>query len=230
MCFVGLEKASLVDYDGYVSAVLFTQQCNLRCLFCQNTKLIFGKNDIIPWEEIKSFLTKNKNNIDAVVITGGEPLIHKNIIKKLEEIKKLGFLVKLDTNGTNPVMLENILKNKLVDYVAIDIKNDFDNYNYIVGAKQNNNEIVNNIKESIRCVKTNNIPFEFRTTIIKQFHNLSTLLKIAKTISPCPKYVLQRYQFQKDCLFYFQAIEKEEAEKLLKDIKKIIPNTFLRGY
>ena len=228
MCFVGVEKLSLVDFDGYLSIVLFTSQCNMRCLYCQNTKLILNENKIIPWKKIKDFLIKNTKKIDAVVITGGEPLIQKKLIERIKEIKKMGFLIKLDTNGLKSEKLKNILENKLVDYVAMDIKNDFKNYNYITGI--NGKNIVENIKKSILYLKKSKIKFEFRTTIIKEFHNLKNLLEIAKVIKPCEKYVLQHYKYQKECLFRFNEINKDTALKYLKNIKKIIPNTYLRGY
>ena len=227
MCFVGVEKLSLVDFDGYLSIVLFTSGCNMRCLYCQNTKLVFNENKIIPWEKIKEFLAKSVKKIDAVVITGGEPLIQEKLIERMKEIKEMGFLIKLDTNGLKSEKLKNILENRLVDYVAMDIKNNLKNYNHISGIKK---DITENIKKSISYLKNSGINFEFRTTIIKEFHNLENLLEIAKIINPCKKYVLQHYKYQKECLFRFNEIDKDTALKYLENIKEIIPNTYLRGY
>lgn len=233
MNFTGINKISLVDFDDYLSTTLFVSGCNLRCLFCHNSHLLNKKKcKKISWTKILNYLKTKKNKIDAVVITGGEPLINneKEIINKIKIIKKMGFLIKLDTNGTNPALLEKIINNNLVDYVAMDIKNSFKEYKKISGIK--NNLLVEKIKKSKQILIKNNkkINYEFRTTVIKEFHNSKNLLEIAKSIKNCQKFVLQKYRYSDGCLNQYNEINKKEIKKIQTKIKKIIPNTILRGY
>ena len=172
--FCGIEKLSLVDFDGYVSCTLFTGGCNYRCPFCHNSPLI--KNQpTIDMEEIFSYLNKRKKMIDAVVITGGEPTLHNELPNVIAQIRELGFKIKLDTNGTNPKMLKELIDNKLIDYVAMDIKSSFDNYHVVTGVS---NPLLNNVKESIHILKTSDIDFEFRTTLVKEYHDLDAINQI----------------------------------------------------
>ena len=229
MDFVGIDKMSLVDFDEYLSITLFTEGCNFRCPFCHNGALVLNqKNPIIPWSEIESLLQNRKGKIDAIVITGGEPLIHPDIIDKIKIIKQYGYLVKLDTNGTNPKLLKELIASKLVDFVAIDIKNSPSKYNLTAGVKNANLEA---IKESVRYLIDNKIPHEFRTTIVKEFHILDDVIEIAKWVKGTSKYVLQHYKDREGCIENgFHDIDEETAKQWQKAIIKIIPNTLLRGY
>lgn len=229
MDFVGIDKLSLVDFDEYLSMTLFTGGCNFRCPFCHNADLVLHKEyPSIPWAEIKELLKDRVKKIDAIVITGGEPLIHPDIIEKIKEIKELGYLVKLDTNGTNPDLLIKLIEDKLIDYVAIDIKNTFDKYPLTSGIKS---PMLDNIKKSLNYLLTHKFPYELRTTVIKEFHTLDDLLKIANSIKGCPKYVLQRYKDREECIEHgFHEISEEDIKKYLVEIRKIIPNTQTRGY
>lgn len=232
MNFAGINKLSLVDFDNFLSTTIFVSGCNLRCLFCHNSQLLNKKKcKEISWTEILNYLKKTKNKIDAVVITGGEPLINneKELISKIKTIKKLGFLVKLDTNGTNPNLLKKIIDSNLIDYVAMDIKNSFKEYKKISGIK--NNFLIDKIKKSKQIlIKNKKINYEFRTTVIKEFHNLKKLLEIAKSIKNCQKFALQKYKYSDGCINQYHEISEKEIKKIQTEIKKIIPNTIIRGY
>ena len=165
--FCGIEKLSLVDFDGYISCTLFTSGCNYRCPFCHNSPLI-KEQPSLNMEEILNYLSLRKKMLDAVVITGGEPTLHKELPSVLKQIKDLGYIIKLDTNGTNPKMLKELIDKKLIDYVAMDIKASSNCYSLVTGVI---NPFLDNIKESINILKTSNINFEFRTTLVKEFHS-----------------------------------------------------------
>lgn len=229
MDFVGIDKMSLVDFDDYLSIVLFTDGCNFRCPFCHNSPLVkVSNNPPLDWDETKALLKERLGKIDAIVISGGEPTLHNNLIDKIKEIKELGYKVKLDTNGTNPDMLRYLVNNKLIDYVAMDIKNSFNKYSSTSGVA---NPQLEKIKESISYLIKGNLPFEFRTTVIKEFHTLEDLLDIANNIKGCNKYVLQKYTDRDSCLEHgFHEIDKATIDKYILEIKKIIPNTITRGY
>lgn len=230
MDFVGIDKLSLVDFDDYLSITLFTEGCNFRCPFCHNGGIVLNKNNpIIPWTEIRQVLIDHKKKIDAVVITGGEPLIHEDIVDKIKEIKELGFLVKLDTNGTNPSLMIELIESKLIDYVAIDIKNSFNKYGKTAGIENGRFE---RVKESINYLLSHNFPYEFRTTVIKEFHTLDDIKDIVNMIKGCPKYVLQRYKDREECIEHgFHEISESEINEWLKELKKVSDiNISLRGY
>ncbi|MCQ2786858.1 MAG: anaerobic ribonucleoside-triphosphate reductase activating protein [Bacilli bacterium] len=229
MDFVGIDKMSLVDFDEYLSITLFTEGCNFRCPFCHNGSLVLNQhNPIIPWSEIQSLLKDRKGKIDAVVITGGEPLIHPDIVDKIKEIKEMGYMVKLDTNGTNPKLMIKLIEDKLIDYVAIDIKNSIGKYSLTAGVEKLN---LNSIQESVQYLISHKFPHEFRTTVIKEFHTLEDIKSIANMIKGCNKYVLQHYKDREGCIAHgFHEISEEEITKWVKAIKEIIPNTSTRGY
>lgn len=229
MDFVGIDKMSLVDFDEYLSITLFTEGCNFRCPFCHNGSLVLNQhNPIIPWSEIQSLLKDRKGKIDAVVITGGEPLIHPDIVDKIKEIKEMGYMVKLDTNGTNPKLMIKLIEDKLIDYVAIDIKNSVAKYSLTAGVEKLN---LNSIQESIQYLISHKFPHEFRTTVIKEFHTLEDIKGIANMIKGCNKYVLQHYKDREGCIAHgFHEISEEEITKWVEAIKEIIPNTSTRGY
>jgi len=220
---------SLVDFDDYISIVLFTDGCNFRCPFCHNGSLVtYSNNPELDWNETKELLKERKGKIDAIVISGGEPTIHKDLPEKIKEIKELGYLVKLDTNGTNPEMVKYLVENKLIDYIAMDIKNCFAKYSSTTGVSNIN---LDKIKQTISYLIKGTLPFEFRTTVMKEYHTLEDLIQLAKEIKGCKKYVLQKYTDRDTCLEHgFHEIPKEDIDKYILEIKKIIPNTSTRGY
>lgn len=166
----GFIKQSLIDYVGNISAVIFTVGCNFRCSYCHNPELVYpnlySKNTNYTWLDILAWLKKNKKLLDAVVITGGEPTLHKNLPELINCIKSLNLKVKLDTNGTNPSMLRILSEKKMVDYIAMDIKTSLNikKHQQIVG-KCFTEVMLQNIKQSIQILKRNNVDFEFRTTL-----------------------------------------------------------------
>ena len=157
MDFVGIEKLSLVDFDNNLSVVLFCEGCNFRCPFCHNSSLVLCKNEKIDFNDILEYLKERKKLLDGVVISGGEPTLMNDLAHKCKQIKDLGYLVKLDTNGTNPKVIKYLIDNKLVDHIAMDIKGSFANYSEIVGLTSLD---LNNIKESINILKTSGISYE----------------------------------------------------------------------
>jgi pyruvate formate lyase activating enzyme len=158
----GFEKFSLVDYPGKVSAVVFTQGCNFRCGYCHNPQLVYPElyTDLISSEEIVEFLEKRIGRIDGVVITGGEPSLQKNLISFMNRIKAMGFLVKLDTNGNKPEVIEEVIASGLADYIAMDIKGPFTKYSKICAVEVD----ITDIKKSIYLIKNSGIRYQFRTT------------------------------------------------------------------
>ena len=188
----GFTKLTLIDYPEKVACIIFTQGCNFNCGFCHNSGLIkCNMDNLIKEKEIFEYLEKRKNIIDGVVISGGEPTIQKDLIPFTKKIKDMGFLVKLDTNGSNPEVLKNLINNNLVDYIAMDIKNVFKEYNPIINFKQIN---IDKIKESIDLIKTSNVNHEFRTTIMKNYHNIDKITEISEYLGKDQKYYLQNFQ------------------------------------
>lgn len=188
----GFTKLTLIDYPEKVACIIFTQGCNFNCGFCHNSGLIkCNMDNLIKEKEIFEYLEKRKNIIDGVVISGGEPTIQKDLIPFTKKIKDMGFLVKLDTNGSNPEVLKNLINNNLVDYIAMDIKNVFKEYNPIINFKQIN---IDKIKESIDLIKTSNVNHEFRTTIMKNYHDIDKITEISEYLGKDQKYYLQNFQ------------------------------------
>ena len=171
MTINGMQKLTLLDYPGNVACLIFTQGCNFRCPFCHNSGLLDMNNNCekIDEKEVFKYLEKRRGLLDGVCISGGEPLLQKDIEDFIRKVKDLGYKVKLDTNGSSPKKLKQLIEDGLIDYVAMDIKNDFLNYDKTAGMCTN----IDNIKKSIEIIENSNIEYEFRTTIVKQFHDVS---------------------------------------------------------
>lgn len=196
----GFLKQSLIDYPGKIASVIFTSGCNFSCFYCHNPELVLPDliqhNSELDLIEIYDYLNKNKNLLDAVVITGGEPTIHKDLPDFISQIKNLGLAVKLDTNGTNPKMLNNLLKKGLIDYLALDIKAPISirKYREIVGDQFSLSDF-DRVLESIHLVKNSQIDFEFRTTLIKPFHSKQCIKEISENL--IGSYYLQEFNSEK---------------------------------
>ena len=192
MKIIGFQKLTLLDYPGKTACTVFTAGCNLRCPFCHNRDLVMPDSDIQTYseEEIISYLTKRKGLIDGVCITGGEPMLMKDLPEFCAKLKEIGVSVKIDTNGFFPFQLKYIVQNKLCDYVVMDIKNTFDKYPDTIGVKFAD---ISKVKESIEFLKKSYIDYEFRTTVCKTFHTLDDLKEIAKFIGDGQKYFLQSF-------------------------------------
>ncbi|MCM1053797.1 MAG: anaerobic ribonucleoside-triphosphate reductase activating protein [Ruminococcus sp.] len=228
MVISGMQKLTLLDYPGETACLIFTQGCNFRCPFCHNKDLLGCQNNcsLISEESIFEYLEKRKGLLDGVCITGGEPLLQKDIKRFIKKIKDMGYKVKLDTNGSNPIKLEELMREHLVDYVAMDIKNDFLHYDKTAGITSN----IESIKKSIDIIENSDIDHEFRTTIVKDLHTLKELERICKYIKPNTKYYLQNYR---DCNTVLtrglKGFNKEELTDMLKSLQSTYPNVMVRG-
>ncbi len=230
MDFNGWEKLSLVDFDDHISMTLFTSGCNMRCPFCHNKSLVLtpSGNPKIDWDDVKDYLERRKGIIDAVVITGGEPTINKDLIDKIQEIKKYGYLVKLDSNGTNPDLLIDLVNLGLVDYVAMDIKNCLDKYGETCG---NPSIDLEKVKESVRFLIDGVVDYEFRTTIIDEFHSKDDMERIGHLIEGAKRYFLQKYVDGENCIKSgFHEVSKEKALIYKAIMSKYVNEVNLRGY
>ena len=193
----GFLKNSFIDWEGKTAAVIFTAGCNFRCGYCHNPSLVlphlFEQNPKISPKEILEFLTERRDWLDGIVITGGEPTIHKDLIDFISSIKALGFLVKLDTNGTNPDILERLFQQKLVDFVAMDIKTSLNVPGYHAITNCNNPQIIDLIEASINHIRKYQIPHQFRTTVIPGHHDDGVIEEIKKHLET-DVITLQKYR------------------------------------
>lgn len=228
MVICGIEKFSMVDYDGYIACTLFTSGCNFRCPFCHNSSLVMGGAASIDESEVFDYLKKRKGLVDAVCITGGEPTLHKDLPAFITQLKALGYKIKLDTNGTNPAMLKELIDAKLIDYVAMDIKNSFDKYMLTAGVKEVD---LSAIKESIDILMSSSIGYEFRTTLIREYHDIDDIKAIANLLKGANKYFLQKYKDSDECISHgFSEIDKEEVDIYVDYLNKSIKTVGVRGY
>jgi pyruvate formate lyase activating enzyme len=226
MILGGLQKLTLIDYPGKIAATIFTVGCSFRCPFCHNPELVRSSQFSIQGNleaEFFEHLKKRKGKLEGVCITGGEPTIQKDIIDFIKKIKKLGFLVKLDSNGTRPDVLKKLIDQQLVDFVAMDIKNQPKKYAKTVGGKAD----VARVKLSVELIMHSRIPYEFRTTVVPGIHNEKDFEEIAKWIKGAPKYYLQEYRELK--ILDPMLKKKTKGKKIdLEKIKKSIEKNF--GY
>ena len=230
MAIVGIDKLSLLDYEDKVSVVLFSQACNMRCPFCHNGEAVLGasKEDEIDFNEILDFLKTRKGLIDAVVFTGGEPTLEPDLKVKIKAVRDLGFLIKLDTNGTNPEIVESLLDEGLIDYVAMDIKNCPNLYAETCGLKFIN---LDNIKKSIAIIMAKAPDYEFRTTLVKELHERMDYEAFLNLIKGAKRLFLQKFVDREGCIKKgLHEVSIEEAEKLRDYLAKGIPEVTLRGY
>lgn len=180
MQIVGLQKMTLLDYPGKVACTVFLPGCNFRCPFCHNGQLLEGKQDILMDDgELLIFLSKRKGLLDGVCITGGEPTLQPELVSLIAQIKSMGFAVKLDTNGSHPDVLKDLVSQNLLDYAAMDIKNSPDAYTRTAGACVQ----LQQIEESIRFLAEDRVDYEFRTTVVDQLHDPATILQMGRWVS-----------------------------------------------
>jgi len=227
MEFVGIDKFSLLDYDEKVSVVLFSPACNFRCPFCHNGESVLNANTPIPFEEIYEFLKSRVGLIDAVVFTGGEPTIMPELVERIRKVKELGYLIKLDTNGTNPGIVEELLNEGLLDYVAMDIKNSETRYAETAGCPQINME---NIKKTIKILENSGINYEFRTTLVKEFHDEKSIKEMCELVKGAKQLFLQKFVDREGVIQKgLHEVSVEEANKFKGILSEVVP-TELRGY
>ena len=228
MLIKGLQKTTLLDYPGKVACTIFTGGCNFRCPFCHNASLVLHTEsvDTIPTEEVMDYLKKRSKILDGVCITGGEPLLQKDLEAVCQAIHGLGLSVKLDTNGTFPQKLAELIKKGLVDYVAMDIKNSKEEYARTCGLSHFPEEIA----ESVRLLMRSDIPYEFRTTVVREFHSPQSMEDLARWIQGARKYFMQGFQDSGDLIGQnLSAFSPTEMEMLLQIVKPYVPVVQLRG-
>ena len=228
MDFVAINKLSLLDYPDKVSCILYTRGCNFRCPFCHNgLTLLENVSDFIPFEEILSFLRKRIGILDGVVISGGEPTLMPDLKEKIKAIKELGFLVKLDTNGSNPDLLEELMEEELIDYVAMDIKNSLFKYSLTAGREVDTDKIV----KSLRILQNGKVDYEFRTTLIKEYHNELDMISMGKMLKGSPRLYLQEFKISEGVINKnLHPVDEDLANKFVKILREYIPVVELRGY
>lgn len=222
MLFGGLQKTTLVDYPGKVAATVFTIGCNFYCPYCHNPELVLPelikKQPKIAEKEILDFLKERQKLLEALCITGGEPTIQPDLIDFIKKVKDLGFLIKIDTNGSCPDVLNNLIEEKLIDYVAMDIKAPKEKYEIF----SEDEEIVEKIDKSIELLKQDKIDYEFRTTLVSDILDEQDILAIVDWIRFVPRYYLQRFQKGKVLDEKFknaQPWSEQRTKKLLEKIK-----------
>lgn len=230
MKILGMEKMSLVDYDGFVSATLFTGGCNFLCPFCHNSPLVIDvkSQGELNQSEVLSYLKKRFGLLDGVCVSGGEPTLNKDLPEFIEKIKKIGYKVKLDTNGTNPEMLKSLFNDGLIDYCAMDIKNDKASYASIIGF---NSYDTSKVEKSVDFLINSNFSYEFRTTLINAFHDYNNVKNIGEWIKGANKYFLQKFVDHGSCIEQgLSAVPVDKAKAFIQILTPYIKNVNLRGY
>ncbi|MCL4386865.1 MAG: anaerobic ribonucleoside-triphosphate reductase activating protein [Patescibacteria group bacterium] len=219
MIISGLVKTSLIDYPGKIAAVVFTYGCNFRCRFCHNPDLVTGRQNEqqnYSVEEVLAFLEKRKGILEGVVITGGEPLLHRDLTDFIRKIKELNYAIKLDTNGANPKILKELIDKGLVDYIAMDIKNSPEKYELTAGIRVN----LKDIDSSINLIIKSGLSYEFRSTILPKLHSKEDFEKMGQMIKGANKFFVQGFR---PGVTLEKSFEKERSltSKELKEIAKI---------
>ena len=184
---------SLIDFPGVVSAIVFLRGCNFMCSYCHNPELIFAEGETISEEDFFAMLAENRHMLDGVCVSGGEPCLQLGLPEFLSKLKKLGFKVKLDTNGSVPEMLSRVLKEGLVDYVAMDIKSSWENYSRVARLVS----VADKVKNSLSIIYESGVNCEFRTTIFPGVHTIQDFVAIAGCLKPGSKYFIQNIRRDK---------------------------------
>jgi len=225
----GLQKFSMIDYPDKIACIVFTQGCNFRCPYCHNPELVkpemFGES--LSEEEFFDFLKERVGKLDAVSITGGEPTLQYDLIEFIKKIRDLGFLIKLDTNGTNPDMLKEIIDQKLVNYLAMDIKAPFSKYEEITKMPVN----IEKIKQSVEMIKSSGIDYEFRTTLVKKLLSPEDIEQIGRDIAGAKQYFLQKFVSTKtvdEKVLNEETYSEEELENLKEQLKPFVAKCLSR--
>lgn len=227
----GIQKLTLLDYPGKVACTLFTAGCNFRCPFCHNAMLVLPEqieDSSLGEDEILSFLKKRQGVLDGVAITGGEPLLHRDMPELLGKIKALGYKIKLDTNGSNPELLRSIIENRLVDRVAMDIKNAPEAYGETVGVAGLD---LAPIEKSKDMLLRGDIDYEFRTTVVKGIHTEESLIGAAKWIAGAKEYYLQQFKDSGNLILPegLEAYDEKEMHALADAVREYVPAVQVRG-
>ncbi len=228
MRLYGMEKYSLVDYDGYIACTVFTAGCNMRCPFCHNAQLVVGVSQCtaLPEEQFWSYLAQRKGLVDAVCITGGEPTLHPDLPLFVSRVRDMGYKVKLDTNGTNPDLLSAMIDAGMLDYVAMDIKNDPALYDATCGRPVD----MTAIRRSADLLLAGKIDYEFRTTVVAGLHTVASIEQAAKFIQGAKQYYLQCFADKGGNLQQgLQAVDAAIMQAMAQAAKPYVDKVGLRG-
>ena len=232
----GFVDLSLVDWDGKLSCVIFLPNCNFRCPFCHNTTLVLHpeRGETIPFERVEDYLKKQRDWIDGVCITGGEPTLHSDLPDLCSKLKEMGFLVKVDTNGTNPTMMEELMDRGLVDYVAVDIKAPLTVEKYSKAIGINAEKLLGKVEETVRILLGSKMDYEFRTTVVPTLHEEEDIKEICDGVRGCRKYVLQKFDVSLGKTTIdpdfgkLKPFTDEEMKTFLTIAQKLLPKVKLR--
>ena len=228
MVLKGLQKLTLLDFPGKMAATVFTGGCNFRCPFCHNGSLVIPERfgETLPEDEFFAFLNKRRGILEGVCISGGEPTLCPDLPDFIKKIRSLGFLVKLDTNGSRPEVLEKLIGEELLDYVAMDIKSSKEGYSKAIGVEYFDTA---EIEKSVEILKKCKVDFEFRTTVVKELHNAEDFDGIGKWLSGDEKFFLQTFEDSGDLIGTgYTAYGEEEMKSFLEILKGYVPNAALR--
>lgn len=229
----GVVDVSLVDWDGKVSSVFFLPSCNFRCPFCQNSALVLHPETekTIPFPKVKDLLERQKGWIDGVCITGGEPTVHTDLPNLCSKLKKMDLLVKLDTNGTNPRMVKELIEGSLVDYIALDIKAPLSEEKYSKAIGINSENLLAKVKKTVKILLKSNIEYEFRTTVVPTLHQRADIEEICRNIEGCRKYVVQKFRGENTIDPVFSELSPfsdEEVKAFVALARNFLPNVTTR--
>ncbi|HPJ03337.1 MAG TPA: anaerobic ribonucleoside-triphosphate reductase activating protein [Candidatus Limiplasma sp.] len=225
----GLQKMTLLDYPGKVAATVFIGGCNFRCPYCHNASLLHPANDAqeITEDTVLAFLKSRKGLLDGVCVTGGEPLLWDGLEAFLRNIKDLGFLIKLDTNGSRPAKLKTLVAQGLVDVVAMDLKHAPEKYALAAGTKA---DILSAVRESVEYLLSGSVPYEFRTTVVRGLHTTEDLVEIGKWIQGADAFFLQNFVNSQDVLTPgLQGLEAAELQAFADAVRPFVPGVRVRG-
>ena len=229
MKICGLQKTTLLDYPGHVAATVFIGGCNFRCPFCHNRELLGNDaEELYSKDDLMTFLKKRSSMLEGVCITGGEPTLYPGELEALiRDIRTFGYQIKLDTNGCNPALLEYLCTERLVDYVAMDVKSSLERYPSAAGVSS---FFPDKIEKSVSFLMEGHVPYEFRTTVVRELHSADDFRKIGAWLKGCSAYFLQNYVESGNVLQPgFTSCTKEELLEFLNIVKPDIPNAALRG-
>ena len=225
----GLQKTSLLDYPDTISAIVWTVGCDFRCPFCYNKDIVLGNVEPISEDEVLSFLKKRFGMLEGLVISGGEPLMQKDIVEFCEKVKKIGYLIKIDTNGMHPEKLKELIDKNLVDYIAMDVKAPKKKYDKLTNIRTN----IKKIEKSIEIIKNSTVDYEFRTTIIPELLTNQDIMDIAKWLKRAKRFYIQQFKVDTPLispkLSKAKPYAKEELIKIHEDIKPCFETCEVRG-
>ena len=225
----GIQKLTLLDFPGHTACTVFTGACNFRCPFCHNASLVLNpaQQPLVPEKDVLAYLAGRKGLLDGVCITGGEPTLQEDLLEFMGKVKALDLAVKLDTNGWDPETLALIVENGFADYVAMDVKSSRERYAEACGLKQFDTA---QVEESVKLLKKGLVPYEFRTTVVRELHDAAVMEDVGKWLGDVPRYFLQNFKDSGDLLTQCcTGCSPAEMQALLAVVRQYIPAAELRG-